>query len=334
MNGKLAKEIKYDLDNTQLYNNDDLNKSITVKVDRSIIEKRDEITDELIEIGLNDLISMAVDNLKDVSKYIKKVNFKKSNKKSFMAKLYGIPLDVDLNPATQLYTSLRFVPAYHSILKNTLNRVDKIEEEYELMIKTGNFDGVNVFNKTTLLANLEGLKQIKLSLIKLEDGYRLLASNPTISRFLHYWSEYKNNGYRFPKVCMVNDEAFKFVDYYEELKVDGVNIFDKYNELVRYANKIKHKNGKGSLFNINTSFEAYTIYQAKKNNLIDRMIECINNLEAKLLAQKNNKYVTNVDQINSQLTSIGLIRNEFLKLKDRVNLLSPTDEEIDRKFNR
>ena len=210
MNGKLAKEIKYDLDNTQLYNNDDLNKSITVKVDRSIIEKRDEITDELIEIGLNDLISMAVDNLKDVSKYIKKVNFKKPNKKSFMAKLYGIPLDVDLNPATQLYTSLRFVPAYHVILKNTLARVNEIEEECELMIRTGNYDGINVFNKTTLLANMEGLKQIKLSLIKLEDGYKLLAGNPTISRFLHYWSEYKKNGYRFPKVCMVNDEAFKF----------------------------------------------------------------------------------------------------------------------------
>lgn len=310
MNGQIAKEIKYDLDTVGLYNNDELNKSIIVEVDSGILNHSKNITNELISISVSSFLEWAVENLKDICKYIKKVNFDKPDKRSILGKLTDTPLDMDYSGASYLYDSLKFVPMLYRSVKKSLLRVNEVEKEYQDLIDNYDLNELNSINKTSLLANLEGLKQLKQGLLRLEESYGLLNSNPKINRFLYYWTRYKNENV-FPIKCIVNDEIYKLADYNDLLMVDNKNVAIMYEELLKLYNKVKKSIKKPY------TYEYLKLKLAYECGTIDKMLARLDKVEGiinKEINESKNEIVDN----NTKLVAVKLIRSEFIKLNSDV----------------
>ena len=319
MNGKIAKEIKYDVDTKRLSNNDELNKSIVIQVNSDVIARNNQISDKLINMTVMDYIKYAVDVLKDISKFVKRVNLNAPNKKTFSGRLFDIPLYADTNPATLLGTYLRFVPAYYSYTQDALDKVNEIEKEYQDMINNYSFNNLTVYNKTSLLATFEGLKQYKLSLLKILECFEFILNNPYINRFSFYWNKYRKTKH-FPKKCLVNDEAYKFTEYMNMLTIKGETIFENYEYLLRLVRVLKREIPRNGIVKPSYESEYRLLKTFYDYEIMDKMFACLNRVEKAIKENGPNK------KANSQLTSIGLIRREFIKLQNDIETIMTSDK--------
>ena len=220
MNRGMVKEIKFNIDESNICTNDELNKSIIVQVDKGLLGKEKKITNELIEIGYNDLYKYLSSTLKETVKYIKKVNLNKPFKQSMSGKYYRIPLDMDfVSSTTWLYTCLLSMVQILPFFDVLFDKINAVENEFSYMISNRNFDGITAFNKTTLLAQMEGLKQMKLSLITLYNCYSFVLKNPQIKEFFIKWLEYKKE-----LLCKINYEKYnQEATEYNELMISKIN---------------------------------------------------------------------------------------------------------------
>ena len=164
MNGDLSKEIKTNLDNTTLYNDDKLLKKLTVDVDMSVVKMENRIANGIIKVSLSEFYSIALERLQSVTKLLRVVDLSKPKKQSIMGKIFDIPLDADLSSkTTALYDEMRFVSVYHGYIKTLLKRANDIQDEMNDMIVSGAVNRSSTINITALFAQLEGLKKIKKS---------------------------------------------------------------------------------------------------------------------------------------------------------------------------
>ena len=194
MNREMVKEIKYNIDECNICNSDELNKSIIVQVDKGLLDKDKRITGELIDIGYSDLYKHLLTTLNESVKYIKRVNFKKPFKQNIMGKFIGIALDADyLSSTTWLYTSLldmvQILPFFDILFK----KLDDVEREFKDMISYDVLSGVTAFNKASLVSQMEGLKQMKFSLLTLYECYANVLKNPQVKEFFFIFLEYKKS---------------------------------------------------------------------------------------------------------------------------------------------
>lgn len=187
----MIKEIKTNMDGSSI-SNSDFSKSIIVKVDKGLLEKQARITNELIEIGYDEIYIRLEKKVKDTLKYLKKVNLDKPFKQNIAGKFFGVAIDADLlSSTTLLFENLRQMVYLTPLFKDLFDELYRIEHEYQDLINKNDFGNTTAFNKTSLLANMEGLKQIILSLITLYNCYRLVLKNPKIKAFFTKWLEYK-----------------------------------------------------------------------------------------------------------------------------------------------
>lgn len=197
MNGKMVKEIKTNIEDVKIVVDDELDKQITVQIDRGLLEKQNMIANELITIGCSSFIKLAYDTLLEAVKYIKKVNFDKPNQQSIMSKLFGVPLDADYtSPSTWLYVQLFDMMCINKLFGSLLDKINVVEKEFNDMIQNNNLSNTNLSNKVVLLSQLEGLRQMKLSLLTLYNCYQLVLCNPQVYNFCYYWKVYKENVYK------------------------------------------------------------------------------------------------------------------------------------------
>ena len=220
MNREMVKEIRFNIDENNICTNDELNKSIIVQVDKGLLGDEKKITNELIEIGYNDLYMYLLSTLKDTIKYIKKVNLDKPFKQNMMGRFWGIELDADyVSPTVWLYTCLLSMVQILPFFDALFDKINEVEKEFSCMISDSDFEGITVFNKTSLLAQMEGLKQMKLSLISLYNCYRFVLKNPQIKEFFIKWLEYKKR-----LLCKIDYEKYnQEVTEYNELMISKIN---------------------------------------------------------------------------------------------------------------
>ena len=192
MNGDLSKEIKTNLDNTTLYNDDKLLKKLTVDVDMSVVKMENRIANGIIKVSLSEFYSIALERLQSVTKLLRVVDLSKPKKQSIMGKIFDIPLDADLSSkTTALYDEMRFVSVYHGYIKTLLKRANDIQDEMNDMIVSGAVNRSSTINITALFAQLEGLKKIKKSLLQLDECFEMITTNPRVRRFMYYWRNYQ-----------------------------------------------------------------------------------------------------------------------------------------------
>lgn len=220
MNNEMVKKIEDNIDKSTTCLNDDLNRRITVQVDRGLLEREKKITNELIRIGYNDLFIQLEETLKEAVKYIKKVNLNKPFKKNIIGKILGIELDADyLASTTCLYECLLNMIQILTFFDVLFKQIDEVERDYSNMISNTNFDDITVFNKATLLAQIQGLKQMKLSLLTLYNCYSFVLKNPQIKNFFIKWLEYKKR-----ILCKIDSGRHnQEVEEYNELMISKLN---------------------------------------------------------------------------------------------------------------
>jgi len=315
MNNNLSKEIKYNLDTNKLYNDDNLNKSIIVEVDRSFIDKQNNISNGIIEIGLNDFYIIALERLRNISNYLKRVKLDKPNKQNIMGRILELPLEVDLlSSTTALYEELKWVPFTHMYIKKLIEKTEELQEEYQGMINENIFNNVNAINKVTLLAQLEGLKNIRLSLLQLDNSYNLVSSYPDIRRYMFYWTNYKKDGH-FPQKCIFNDEAYKFIDDLDELNIGKTNVIKEYNDMNRALRRVRKLSKTYHSFFLYISMTYGFLMRSYKQRISD-CLKSINNYHNKL---NDNKLS---DENKSKIIGLKLMKQEFIKLEEEIDILA------------
>lgn len=194
MNGKMVKEIKTNIEGVKIVADDELDKQITVQIDRGLLAKQNMIANELITIGCSSFIKLAYDTLLEAVKYIKKVNFDKPNQQSIMSRFFGTPLDADYtSPSTWLYVQLFNMMCIQNSFGMLFDKINQLEKEFNDMIQNNNLSNTNLSNKVVLLSELEGLKQMKLSLLTLFNCYKIVLCNPQVYNFCYYWKVYKDS---------------------------------------------------------------------------------------------------------------------------------------------
>lgn len=110
-----------------------------------------------------------------------------------MGRFFDIELDADFSSSTTwLYVLLRnmYIIDFR-LFASLLEQIDNIYKEYNQMISNVSFDNLTIYNKTSLLALIEGLKYMKLSLGKLYECYKMLLLNPQVKEFYIKWLGYK-----------------------------------------------------------------------------------------------------------------------------------------------
>ena len=316
MNGDLSKEIKTNLDNTTLYNDDKLLKKLTVDVDMSVVKMENRIANGIIKVSLSEFYSIALERLQSVTKLLRVVDLSKPKKQSIMGKIFDIPLDADLSSkTTALYDEMRFVSVYHGYIKTLLKRANDIQDEMNDMIVSGAVNRSSTINITALLAQLEGLKKIKKSLLQLDECFEMITTNPRVRRFMYYWRNYKENGY-FPVQTTFNDEAYKFDDCRDELACNDSDVIEEYNDMSRKLRKIRKYSKTFNSFMLYVSM-AYGILMATYKR---RIANCINCMDDYINRLNNQNAITDEDK--SKIVSLGLMKNSFLELKDEIDLLA------------
>lgn len=219
MNNSIIKEAKDNYDNSKQYANDELSKKIMVKVDKGLLSEQKRISHELIEIGYNDLYIILESTLKETIKYIKRVNLKRPFKQNALSKFLGFSLEADyLSSSTWLYTNLLSMVQILPFFEALFNKLDEIEKDFRNMISTNSLSDTTVYNKTALLAQMEGLKQLKLSLLSLYNCYSCILKNAEIKEFFTRWIEYKKI-----QLCKINRNHYQEMLDFNELLVDRIN---------------------------------------------------------------------------------------------------------------
>ena len=219
MNREIVKEIKVNIADSNICTNDELNKIIVVKVDKGLFDRQNRITNELIELGYNELYVYLLSTLREAVKYIKKVDLKKPFKQNIMGRFFEIDLEMDyLSPTTWLYTRLLHMVQILPFFDALFNKINEVEKEFKDMISNNNFSNTTVFNKTSLLAQMEGLKQMKLSLITLYNCYSYVLKNPEIKEFFTKWLKHKKKS-----LCRIDNRYNQEMTEYNELMISKIN---------------------------------------------------------------------------------------------------------------
>ena len=220
MNKKIINDINLNIDDHRICTNYELEKKIIVKVDKGLLEKEKKITNELIEIGYSDLYMCLNSTLKTTVKYIKKVDLNKPFKQDLIAKCMGIPLDLDYLSSTKLlYNSLLSMVQILPFFDALFDKLNEVEKEFNYMISDNNFDDITISGKTTLLVQIDGLKQIKLSFLILYNCYALVLKNPQIKEFFDKWLLY----YKKLLSVITSGKSNKEVLEYNELLMSRIN---------------------------------------------------------------------------------------------------------------
>ena len=323
MRSELSKEIKSSLDSNKSLN-DDFDKSIIAEVDKSFVFNQNKITEGIIKIGLSEFYKTSVQKLQKISKLLKKVDLSRPNKQNLMGKFMGIRLDADLlSSTTALYEELKYVPIIQATIDKLLERVDKLEEEFMDMVDNHDITNINAINKTNILAQMEGLKSIKLDLLELEHSYNLIATYPDIKKFMYYWTKYKRDGH-FPINCVFNDQVYKFEDSMEEFSYAESNIVEAYNILRWTVKKIRKFSNNFDNFMLYVSMAYGILANRFHEGELDSMIEVIDAYKEKLLKKKEeSKNKNNIagNDIDSKIYSLEIMKSEFIKLKEEVRVL-------------
>ena len=192
MNKDIVEKIKF-VDENKIIVNEELNKIITVKVDASLVNNQNKISDELIELGYNDVYKSLTKLLKITVRCLKMIDLNKPFKQNIISKIFEIPLDVDFfSLTTILYTKLTDMVRFINLFDELFKKINEIEKKLSDNIAENNFNNNTTFNNTLALVQIKGLKQMKLSLLNLYECYRLILKNPQIKDFYTKWLDYQD----------------------------------------------------------------------------------------------------------------------------------------------
>ena len=295
----------------------ELDQKMTISVDASIFNPNAELTNELIDIGFDKFYEDAYDFFKELYKLTKKTNFDKPAEKSLADKIMGIHLIMSGNPRLRLYTLLK-AENIKEKLQELIRRLEEIETKYSEMIQSGRINKLNAFNATALLAEIEGLKKFKMSVIELENSYEFVIKNHNYRQFYFYWDRYYNHPhlYFYPK-CKVNDVGYLLSGYTEQIKVGDSDIFGLYNEIKRYINYIRKHHRSLSIHY--RSHLTYAFLYLKSfiydNNVIERMGIVLDNLRSHIEKEKGTLDET---EYNNRLRAIDIFKSELAPLKEEI----------------
>ena len=128
----------------------------------------------------------------DTAKYLKKTNLSNPFKQNIFSRFYEFPLDADyLSPPVMLYECLTDMIHDLDLFQILFDRLDEVEKEYKEMLEKSSFKNTTVFNQSALIAQMEGLKQMRLSLLALYECHRVVLKNPKVREFYKTWLEHK-----------------------------------------------------------------------------------------------------------------------------------------------
>ena len=319
MNGEVAKSIEKSTNDCVTSVNDELDKIITVSIDRGMLNNQNKITNELTEIGCSVFYRESLAAIKNVSKYIRKVDLNEPFKQNLLNRFIGVDMAVDYVSNTHyLYSLLERLEFFYSHFDFLLERINNVENEFKNIVANNDLNNASLSSKVISLTQLKSIKELKLSMLTLDNCFKMILNNPKIIVFCYYWKKYKENNYHFPKECIVNDIGYTLFEYEEKLMIDGINVFDKYNEILDIVTLIKKfSTTSSSTFAVHVG-ERYRKLRFKiyKNKIVYKMIELLDKLKEEIYFKQ--KETTNRDEIEKyrgQLTTIQIIKNEFLKLQ-------------------
>ena len=192
MNKDIVKDIKF-IDAKNLIVNEELNKCVTVKVDARLVNRQNRICDELIELGYSDIYKILTILLKRTLICLKIVNLNKPLKQNIFSKIFEIPLNVDfLSASTILYSKLTDMIRFISSFELLFEKINEVENKLNDIISDQELNNT-LSNKTSRLMQIEGLKQMKISLLTVYNCYLLILKNPQIKEFYIERLEYEQN---------------------------------------------------------------------------------------------------------------------------------------------
>lgn len=197
MNKEIVREINANVNNIGgIVVNNELNTIIKAKVNKDLLEKQDVIANRIIELGYNGMYDDLVSNPKKVVKYLKKVNLNRPFEKGFLDVLFGTSIDASCSSSTELFYYLNSMVQVIDWFNILFEKIDEIEKEFSDMINNDSFEEVTTINKTIVVSQMKGLKQIKLSLLDVYQCYRIILKNPQIKSFYLAWLRYKDGEIR------------------------------------------------------------------------------------------------------------------------------------------
>ena len=232
-----------------------------------------------------------------------KIDFNEPNKKSYIDRLLKTPLAMTTSPCNDLYRTITFACASQALFRSFIDKLDGVISLYTTC----------TVSPAPNPGDLERIEAMKKRCEELYNRMATLLKQPEYQKFMYYWRKYINDDYHFPKVCPINDEAYKYDDYKDVLKVDDINIFDYFNDINNTMSRVtKYSSNYFKFFNYCSAGYNYLTFSIYNHDVIERIIKVLEETRDKII-NANRTLSVLPKEIQERIDSLTLLISEFHK---------------------